>query len=365
MRISVAMATYNGARHVFEQLESIACQTRLPDELVVTDDGSRDGTVATLKRFARTAPFDVRIIENQKNIGYSDNFLLAASFCTGEWIAFCDQDDVWLPEKLKVLEEHIAQASQHLVLVVHSSRVVDGQLNDTGYLYPHYLQTTLCSGKDLDIWWVAHGMSMLFRATLVKSLAFTYRGFDQRFGENIALPHDFWISRLARTVGEVLLIPNELALYRRHESNVTEFSAAKKEVNITAYERARRRIMVPVEMVAWLDLMSYRFKSQGDALQKCAAKSGSPTWGKEIALVGDYLCDYAKWLEQRKKMYETPNLKLKGQILVRGVSNFREQYVRFGTSGRAAMLAVLRDCVVVAMQSSSIIWHRLIGWALR
>jgi glycosyltransferase involved in cell wall biosynthesis len=100
LKLSVAMATYNGERFLEEQLFSIARQIRLPDEMVVSDDGSNDGTIDILERFATSAPFPVRVYRNIKPLGYGDNFLKAASLCHGDLIAFSDQDDVWLENKL-------------------------------------------------------------------------------------------------------------------------------------------------------------------------------------------------------------------------------------------------------------------------
>src|SRR5690349_15385572 len=107
MRISVAMATYNGAPFLPEQLQSLAAQTLPPFELVVCDDGSTDRTIQILREFATSAPFPVRIHENSERLGFGDNFLKAAALCQGDWIAFCDQDDIWLPHKLETVARHI------------------------------------------------------------------------------------------------------------------------------------------------------------------------------------------------------------------------------------------------------------------
>src|SRR6478609_12105203 len=99
--VSVAMATYNGAKFLQAQLDSLAAQTQLPDELVVGDDGSSDDTLAILEAFAASAPFPVRVDRNETRPDYGDNFMRTALRCTGDYIAFCDQDDVWLPEKIE------------------------------------------------------------------------------------------------------------------------------------------------------------------------------------------------------------------------------------------------------------------------
>src|SRR3954447_24654813 len=127
MRISVAMATWNGERFIAQQLQSIAEQTRPPDELVISDDGSSDDTVEVARRFARRAAFDVVIMPNEERIGYSDNFFRAMKACTGDLIALCDQDDVWHPDKLARCERPL-QLDPSVSLVAHSGRVVDDGL---------------------------------------------------------------------------------------------------------------------------------------------------------------------------------------------------------------------------------------------
>ena len=96
------MATYNGERFIGEQLESFLTQTILPTELVVTDDGSTDATLDIVASFAARAPFPVRIERNAENLGYQTNFMKAARLCSSDIIAFCDQDDIWLPRKIEI-----------------------------------------------------------------------------------------------------------------------------------------------------------------------------------------------------------------------------------------------------------------------
>ncbi|MGD0646773.1 MAG: glycosyltransferase family 2 protein [Acidobacteriaceae bacterium] len=100
MRVSVAMCTYNGAAYLREQLESIARQTRLPDELVICDDGSSDATPNIVEEFARTVSFPVKFFRNPQNLGSTRNFEKAIGLCTCDLIALSDQDDIWMPEKL-------------------------------------------------------------------------------------------------------------------------------------------------------------------------------------------------------------------------------------------------------------------------
>ena len=100
-KISVALCTYNGERFLRQQLESIQQQSRLPDELVVCDDRSRDQTVAIVREFATSVSFPVVIVQNPETLGSSRNFEKAIRLCTGDLIALSDQDDIWYPNRLQ------------------------------------------------------------------------------------------------------------------------------------------------------------------------------------------------------------------------------------------------------------------------
>jgi len=97
--ISVALCTYNGEAFLREQLDSLATQSRPPAELQVGDDRSTDATLDILADFRSRAPFPVHVHGNERRLGYGENFIATARRCSAPWIAFCDQDDVWLAEK--------------------------------------------------------------------------------------------------------------------------------------------------------------------------------------------------------------------------------------------------------------------------
>src|SRR5713101_1115880 len=109
-KVSVAMCAYNSSRYCEEQLESIASQSRLPDEVVICDDGSVDDTPSILERFRKEAPFDVRVYKNETNLGVAKNFEKAITLCSGDIIALADCDDIWRRDKLEwicgVLKDH-------------------------------------------------------------------------------------------------------------------------------------------------------------------------------------------------------------------------------------------------------------------
>lgn len=107
--ISIAMATYNGEKYLREQLDSILVQTISDFELIICDDCSNDSTRKILSEYAKKDS-RIKVIFNEQNLGFVKNFEKTISFCNGEYIAFSDQDDIWLPNHLEVLLSEIGRA---------------------------------------------------------------------------------------------------------------------------------------------------------------------------------------------------------------------------------------------------------------
>lgn len=105
MKISVVMATYNGSNYIIEQLESILRQTVAVDEVILCDDVSKDNTVELVEAFIHKNHLEEswRIEVNEKNIGYGSNFIHAVLKTTGDLVFFCDQDDIWVEDRVQVM----------------------------------------------------------------------------------------------------------------------------------------------------------------------------------------------------------------------------------------------------------------------
>ena len=213
-RVSIAMATYNGARYVREQLDSFARQRRLPDELVVCDDGSCDSTLEIVNDFARRAAFPVRIAVNDANVGYTRNFEKALSLCDGELIFLSDQDDVWFDTKI---EEILAYIESHpkCLMVTHDLLITDKDLNPS----TTFNTTARQAGRSvhtnfhmkLPALYCMPGCSM----TIKKS----WRDICLPFPRDISVAHDNWLDGLALLVGVRDLYDSPLQYYRRHGCN--------------------------------------------------------------------------------------------------------------------------------------------------
>jgi glycosyltransferase involved in cell wall biosynthesis len=216
MKISVAMCTYNGARFVREQLESIASQTRLPEELVICDDCSSDETAEIVKSFAVSAPFAVRFEINQKNLGSTQNFGRAIQLCHGDLIALSDQDDVWLPKKIERIETRFAE-SPAVGLVFTNADLVDEQLDPLGHQlweqigFDRETRRLVNKGRALDLLlpgWTVTGATMAFRSkflTLILDIP-----------NDLPMIHDGWIALIVATVAKVAFVDEPLIKYRQH-----------------------------------------------------------------------------------------------------------------------------------------------------
>jgi len=214
--ISIAMATYNGAKYIREQLDDLAAQSRPPAELVICDDQSSDDTLEILEDFAASAPFPVHVHRNPKRLGYRANFIKCAGRCSSDLIAFCDQDDRWSPLKLELLAA--AFKNKEVLLSYHNARpvTVDGRslpLLDRGRSRKSLVPLSV------DPWFNPLGFTQMFRRSLLGFEDLLPLTSDQnQEGEQLA--HDQWYFLLASALGSIEYLPDVLADYRQHGANV-------------------------------------------------------------------------------------------------------------------------------------------------
>lgn len=210
------MCTFNGAVYLPAQLESLAAQTRLPAELVVCDDCSTDETVALLRAFAARAPFPVRLYVNERNQGSTKNFEQAIARCTGEVIALCDQDDVWLPEKLERMAAVLA-AAPYAGLVFSDAEVVDEHLRPLGQ---RLWQCFKFGPPEQELFRRGRAFDVLFRHNVVTGTTMAFRAEFKKLV--LPLPalgnliHDAAIALLIAAIADLVFIPESLVLYRQH-----------------------------------------------------------------------------------------------------------------------------------------------------
>lgn len=216
MKISVAMASYNGEKFILEQLISIYNQTKKVDEIVIVDDCSQDGTIAAIHNFVEEhSECKVRLFENEQNLGYKKNFYKAMSLCEGDIILLCDQDDIWMENKVERLSE-IFQKNDNVALVSSSFNKMNTygerkEGNDSAYkrkMEENALVTVPI--EDLVFHNISQGCAMAMR----KEIKELYLKF---FTEE--LPHD-WVLNIIATMQKKCYYLNEvLFFYRIHDNN--------------------------------------------------------------------------------------------------------------------------------------------------
>jgi glycosyltransferase involved in cell wall biosynthesis len=221
LRISIAMAVYNGERFIREQLDSYLAQTRLPDELVVSDNASTDRTREIVEEFAKSAPFEVKLNLNPTNLGIAKNFERAISLCSGDIIFLSDCDDVWLPHKIERIET-VFLAEPSVGVVLSNSKLVDQSLRPLGENVhkrrraPAGSYRVVARGKEAGrLTAFALGHAMAVRAGLVeKSVPLL-----DESSSNLAGGWDFIVFIAAASFARVAVVSDPLTLWRRHGRN--------------------------------------------------------------------------------------------------------------------------------------------------
>jgi glycosyltransferase involved in cell wall biosynthesis len=210
IKISVCMATHNGARFLREQLDSILVQLEADDELVISDDSSTDATLEILMGYA-----DPRIRLSTGNTFFSPifNFEHALTMATGTVIVLADQDDVWLDNKLDVIRTWFASRQGRVALVALDGYVVD----DAGKIVSESIFQRLDAGPGFlkNIFNNRYlGCCLAFsRDLLTYALPFPRR-----------IPmHDMWLGQLCELLGETAFVAEKTICYRKHGGSLTDF----------------------------------------------------------------------------------------------------------------------------------------------
>lgn len=205
--VSVAMCTHDGAEFVERQLASILEQTRPPDEIVVCDDASEDETPDLVAAVAQRHPERIRLVRNERNLGYVANFAMAIGLCRGDVVFLSDQDDVWMPEKVEVMLGAFARDPAAL-LAYSDGTVVDRSLSPVGRtLFDAYRRVRLGRARaavDLVRWVGVHGCTIAVRPALSALAMPVGRGWG----------HDHWLAFMAEALGAARPVDKELVAYR-------------------------------------------------------------------------------------------------------------------------------------------------------
>lgn len=214
-KISVAITTYKGARFLREQLDSLYAQTLLPDEVIVCDDASTDGTIDILEEYHNK--YGLKYFINDTGLGCNRNFFKAINLCSGDYICICDQDDIWLPNKIETLYQKIITLDNQKPLCVSSLRydinakgTIIGEMN--GEETTGWRATLLSYGRN-------QGCTMIFNR-LLRNLVLDIVNNEPDLAYQMY--YDELIAYSAVVKGEKVNLPDKLMYYRHHDANTVD-----------------------------------------------------------------------------------------------------------------------------------------------
>lgn len=228
--IDILLATYNGEKFIRPQIESILSQTFQDFNLIIQDDGSSDGTVDILRSYQAEFPDKISVFENRAPTGCATkNFLSLAQRSTSDYVMFCDQDDVWLPDKVKITYRAIKELEQEsenkdIPLLIHTDlQVVDENLNLLNKSLFRYQKMNLKRDKlnNLLVQNIVTGCTVMCNKKLVELLNWVADDCD------LVIMHDWWMALIATTFGKVKFVDQGTILYRQHQTNQVGAKKAK------------------------------------------------------------------------------------------------------------------------------------------
>ncbi len=260
MTVSVALCTFNGDRFLPEQIASIHAQTVLPDEVVFSDDGSSDATLALIRSSGLEARgVDVAILVNEAPLGVTKNFEQAIRATTGDIVVLSDQDDVWNPDRIARLVAAF-EDDHHLLFVHTDAELIDAASRSTGRTLLGSLGVTrrerraLRRRRAFDTYLrrnLATGATTAFRRSLIEAA--------EPFPD--LWVHDEWLAIVASATGQATLLDYPTIRYRQHDNNqigVAERSLGYKVRRALFPDRARN-----ATLAARADALASRLQDLG------------------------------------------------------------------------------------------------------
>lgn len=225
--VSILLATYNGARYLPDLLWSLETQTYPLHEIVCCDDASEDETVRVLNDFSQKCHTPVRIYRNEKRKGYRKNFWEGIKLCNGDFVAFCDQDDVWKKQKIEKLVSRI-NANLAPSMIFSDAELVDDDLK------PLNTSALKFSGMRAEKWMkIQRGelLEVLLKHPLIPGM--TMMVHRQRASLNIpkntSLMHDYALSIGFAIGGDYEFVNESLVHYRQHSNNAIGMNSDTKK----------------------------------------------------------------------------------------------------------------------------------------
>ena len=214
-KISVALCTYNGAKYIRQQLDSILNQSYQVEEIVIVDDSSTDNTVEILREYEHKTN-KIKLFVNEQNIGYLNNFTLAISKTTCDYVALSDQDDVWATNHIEVLFSNI----DNRAISVGGAEIIDASGNSLGATFGELRHNLFIPDGD-----VPKAYKIIYDYN-------PYRGADMLINRKwvehyLPIPdgvgyHDTYFSACAVLSSGLVVVKDIVSYYRIHEQQISK-----------------------------------------------------------------------------------------------------------------------------------------------
>lgn len=214
--VTILMATYNGEKYLQAQLDSLQQQSYKNWKLIVGDDGSTDGTIALLSKFRQECPHSVEIIKNVPPTGSAKaNFMQLLSKADTPYIMFCDQDDIWMPDKVSLTLAAMKdiEKNKSVPILIHSDLTVlgeNGVIAESFFDYQNLPADTKLSS--LIIQNSVTGCTVMINESLKNKMLET-KDYSK------IIMHDYWAVLIAKVYGEVGFLNSPTMYYRQHSEN--------------------------------------------------------------------------------------------------------------------------------------------------
>lgn len=256
--IEILLSTYNGEEYIDQQLESIVAQSYSNWILLVRDDGSIDSTVEKLKLFSARFPGKMRFISDNERLGPMKSFEKLIVSSKADYVAFCDQDDVWMPNKLLDSLEvirNIEREDPRLPVLVHTDlKVVDAQLQLISRSFWQYqcLKPSSNSLKDILVQNNVTGCTIIVNRSLLNYVDYI---------PSAAIMHDWWLALVTAAFGKIAYIPESMVSYRQHKMNhvgALKYSV-KNFINLSKIAEGKKQIIRVLQQAQAFDEMYNSF----------------------------------------------------------------------------------------------------------
>lgn len=254
MKISIVVCTYNGMSYLEDQLDSLRLQTRKPDEVLVSDDNSDDGTVEYVKSYINKYNLDNWLIRvNKPNLGWRKNFMKAIHDSNGDIVFTCDQDDIWDENKIKYMSEIMENHSEINMLTSSFFELYsDNSIKEIKYFESEEMLIKVSLPTNL--------LNCPFPGCVQCIRKSFYNKYIQYWLDTC--PHDAFFWRTAILDGSAYICNRPLIKWRKHENSAfqIELSGLTKKSELFWREQERKELIQLIEFVDKENLQSKKLK---------------------------------------------------------------------------------------------------------